>query len=254
MKNGFRFRKTLLSLLLCAALVLGMGTSAFAEGPGDFGLSVSKNDSYLKDGKFYMSFTIKTGELPMANETNTKIKAELFNSSGKRMASWNEKTFEPNKKITRNYGYDWNSNLPSGTYTMKITCTLDGDSYSNYHGWAPTSYSWSYKVNHKAPSSIYLDSATVVTRDDGSYANRIKLGHSGCKGKFAHVEIYDQKGNMVMSGQGNKAISNDKGTYSFTWGGFPKGGGLRCESGNYTIKFWVTEGNPKQSTVWLDIY
>lgn len=247
-------KKVMLSLFLLTVIILSMNISAFAESAKDFGLTLSKNDSYSKDGLFYMSFNINTGQLPMANDTNTKVKVELFNSAGKRVVNWTEKTFESNKSIKQNYSYDWNKNLPTDTYTMKVTCTLDGNSYSTYSGWAPCAYYWSFKINHTAPSSINLSSTTVVALNDGSYATKISLGHSGSKGKVANLEIYNEWGDLVFSTIGSSPISYDKGTYSFTWGGFPNGGGVKCSSGNYKIKYWVSGGNPKQSTVWLDIY
>jgi flagellar hook assembly protein FlgD len=69
-----------------------------------------------------------------------------------------------------------------------------------------------------------------------------------------NLEIYDEWGGKVFSTKSSKPVSYDEGTYSFTWNGFPSGGGLQCDSGNYTLKYWVSGGNPKQSTVWMDIY
>lgn len=243
-----RLRNIALSLLLCAALIGGFTTPVFAANPAsDYGVVLTKGKWYTKDGRYYMPFTLQTGQVPYADDPSTSMVAELFNSSGKSIFKWDRKFYSHNGTTTREPNFPL-GNLASDTYTMKVTVGIWEGSRCDY------TWDWTYNVNYKVPSSIYLDSAAVITRDDGSYANRIKLGHSGCNGKFAHIEIYDEWGNLVMSGQGNKAISNNKGIYSFTWGGFPKGGGLRCESGHYTIKFWVTGGNPKQSTVWLDIY
>lgn len=247
--------KTIAVLLFFSMMVvLGLGTPAFAKA-SDHGLSVRKNDSYNKDGKFYMSFTINTGKLSGADKTSTKIKVEVLNSRGKKVISWTEKPMNSNKKIKRNYGYDWNSKLPSGSYTMKVTCTLNGRVYDGVrHNSKTASYSWTYKINHRAPSRIWFSSAAVSKLNNGNYGNKITLGHSGAKGKFVNLEIYNQRGKLVFVTKSSKPIGSDKGTYFFTWNGFPKGGGPLCNSGNYKLKFWITGSSPKQSTVRLDIF
>ncbi|MDR1314158.1 MAG: hypothetical protein LBQ12_10810 [Deltaproteobacteria bacterium] len=124
----YSFMKTLLSIIIFTTVFLGLGTVAYSKA-SDHGLSVKKNDSYKMDGKFYMSFTIKTGKLSGADETNTTVKVTVKNSSGKNVISWAEKKFNSNKNIKRNYGYDWRNKLPTGTYTMRVTCTLNGRVY-----------------------------------------------------------------------------------------------------------------------------
>ncbi|NLO39701.1 MAG: hypothetical protein GX115_09555 [Ruminiclostridium sp.] len=245
--------KISISLMLCAILVCSFSTPV-AAGPADHGVSVTFNESYREDGKLKMSYTINTGEYASnASDTKTEVWAEIYNSAGKKVVSWKSASFEPNKKITRKFSYDWN-NLPTGKYTFKLYLRLYGTIrdgslyYMNNMGWC-----WSRQVDHTAPSSVWLDSSAFVTRDDGSYATRIKLGYSGAKGKIPNIEIYDEKGNLMYSAAG-KNISYDKGTYAFLWNGFPKDGGVQCESGNYKIKYWLDGSNPKQSQVWLDIY
>lgn len=244
--------KISMSLLLCVMLVCGLSTSASAA-PADYGVSVTFNKSYREDGKLWMSYTISTGKIASnAYDAKTEVWAEIYNSAGKKIVSWDSVSFEPNQKTTRKYGYDWNK-LPSGQYTFKLYLRISGTIHDGLYYMKNMGWYWSKQVNHTAPSTVWLDSSALVTRDDGSYANRIKLGHSGAKGKVPNLEIYDAQGNLVFSAKG-KEISYDKGTYSFLWNGFPKDGGAQCQSGDYRIKYWVSGGNPKQSQVWLDIY
>lgn len=243
-----------MSLLLCAMLVCGFSTPAVAAAPTDYGMSVNFNKSYKEDGKFWMSFSFNTGIIaPNAFDAKTEIWAEIYNSAGKKILSWKKESFEPNKEITRRYSYNLNS-LPTGKYTFRLNLRISGSyrdgslTFTDDDGWY-----WLREINHTAPVSVWLDSAALFTRDDGSYANRIKLGYSGAKGKVPNMEIYDMQGNLVCGGKG-KELSSDKGAYSFIWSGFPRDGGVQCESGNYKIKYWLDGGNPKQSQVWLDIY
>lgn len=245
--------KISISLILCVLLVCGSITPVVA-GPADCGVSAVFNKSYKEEGKLWMSYTVNTGKIASnASDTKTEVWAEIYNSSGKKVVSWKSASYEANKKITRKFGYDW-SKLPTGKYTFRLYVRVHGTIrdgsiyYTNNMGWY-----WSQQVDHTAPSSVWLDSSALVTRDDGSYATKIKLGYSGAKGKVPNIEIYDEKGNLMYSAAG-KNISYDKGTYSFLWNGFPKNGGVQCQSGNYKIKYWLDGGNPKQSQVWLDIY
>jgi hypothetical protein len=236
-------------VLLCWALTIGISGTAYAGiwSTEECHVSLTKTDSYTKDERFYLVFSLKTGQIPYASDPKTSTEAELVSAGGKQVFNWERKYYGHNETIYRALGFPV-SDLASGTYTMKITVRVWNGS-SNQSSW-----SWSYTINHQATASTYLDSATLVKQSDGSYANKITIGHSGCKGKVMNLEIYDGRNNLVYSAKGSKPVSYDAGTFSFTWGGFPTSGGPQCSSGSYNIKYWVTGGNPKQSTVWLDIY
>jgi len=252
--------RKILRIFLATALV---GVMAFAlSAPGsavssnDCGLTLTKNENYSKDGCDYRSFTIQTGRYPgsYGSADKTKVLVELYNASGKRMVNWGEKVYSPNTKITRNPGYDYNKNLSSGTYTMKVTVTLVGEKWSGY-GYVLDNlvFVWSYNINHTQAATVNLSTVEVIRRDDGSYANKFSFGHSGAKGQVLNMEIYNERGTKVHGSKGSP-ISYTSGTYSFSWGGYPSGGGLQCESGTYTIKYWFDGKNAKQSRQYLTIY
>lgn len=244
--------KTISMLLLSMLIITSLAMPAFAITSSDCGLKLVQNKSYTKDGKFYMSYTITTGRPPNTAEAVTKIKASLVNSSGKTIFTWDEKTFEEYKTITRNYSADY-SKLPSGTYTMYVTCTVSGREYGGY-SWTDYAFRWSSKINHTQTAVINLKSVDNVANDDGSYSNKITFSHSGAKGKKISFEIYNTDGKVVYKTSGSNPISNNSGTYYFMWSGYPSNGGLKCASDDYIIKYWLSNGNAKQSTVYMDIY
>ena len=252
-----RILKIALCLVMCAALTLALCPAAGAIRANDCGLYVKKNESYTKDGKYYMSFAIQTGSNPNARyDQKTKIHAELFNSGGTRVVNWNAQEVFENNTITRNYGYNYNENLPADTYTLKLSITLCGNAWdTNTAGLKNVDlrFTWKYNINHNPTASAWLDNVQLVARDDGSYQNRFSFGFSGAKGKVLSMEIYDEWNNKVYSTQGN-ALSYAEGTNRLYWSGFPSGGGVKYDSGTYKIKFWLSGGGGKQSSVWLDIY
>jgi len=252
-----KFLKPFLSLALVCALLFALSTPGGAVNSSDCGLTLTKNDNYSKDGCDYRSFTINTGKYPgsYGSGDKTKVLVELFDAGGKRVVNWGEKVYEPNTKITRNPGYNYNENLSSGTYTMKVTVTVVGEKWSGY-GYVldELKFVWNYTITHTQAAIINLDKVEVVRNNDGTYSNKFIYGHSGAKGQTVYMELYDANGRLVFKSSGSSPISYTSGTYSFTWGGYPSGGGMRCQSGNYTIKYWLGGKNPKQATRYLNIY
>lgn len=249
MKKSF---KIIIVLLLSVIISTSAATPVLAIKASECGLKLYQNKSYNKGGKYYMSYTFTTGRPPNTAEAQTKIKASVVNSSGKTIFTWAEETFEEYKTIDRNYGADY-SKLPSGTYTMHITGTVSGRDYG-INSWRDYVFKWSIKINHTQPATINFKSVENVANDDGSYSNKIIFSHSGAKGKKVSMEIYNAAGKVVYKTSASNPISYDSGTYSFKWSGYPSGGGLKSDSGDYTIKYWLSGGNPKQSKVYLDIY
>ena len=245
-----------LVLALAGTLLFALSAPGSAVNSADCGLKLTKNDNYSKDGYDYRSFTIQTGRYPgsYGSADKTKVLIELYNAAGKRVVDWGENVYGPNTKITRNPGYNYNKNLSSGVYTMKVTVTLVGEKWSGY-GYVQDSlvFVWSYNINHTQAAIVNLSNVEVVRRDDGSYTNKFIFSHSGAKGQVLNMEIYDPWGSRVYSTKGSP-ISYTSGTYSFTWGGYPSGGGVQCGSGTYTIKYWLDGKNAKQSRQYLSIY
>lgn len=255
--------KRVLCIILSAALAAGiavmLGTAGHAITSSDCGIKVVKNKSYNENGKFYMSFNITGGRASgtASGSGQNYASAKLYNSSGKCVVTWSEDEFGEGKNIKRSYGYNYNANLPSGTYTFKLTVKATGwTDYFAGTGYYGTKYSntfvWSYSINHKQASSVSMKSVELMS-NNGSYFNKITFSHSGAKGKVIHMEIYDQWDNRVYKTSG-KPISYTSGTYYFNWNGFPSGGGVQCSSGEYTIKYWLNGGSAKQSKYYLSIY
>jgi hypothetical protein len=255
-----KFCKRAAVLLLALVLVAGLVVPASAVKANECGLRVVKNDSYNKDGKYYLGFQITGGCPPGAysgSAVNTSS-AKLVNAAGKTVFSWGEYEFAAGKTITRNYGADY-SKLAAGTYTLQLTVRTKGwTDYSYQYGGYGTQYNygftWSYTINHKKSASLSLESTESVYMD-GGYENKFVFRHSGVKGKSIHIEIYEAElGAMCYKADSSKPVSYDSGTYYFTWDGYPKGGGIRRSSGEYIVKYWYDGGKAKQTTVWLNIY
>lgn len=245
--------KTIVPLLLCAILVSSVGTPAFAAA-SDYGVSASFVKSYNEDGKTWISYAINTGIIESnASNAKTEIWAEVYNSAGKKVISWTSVSFEPNKKITRRYGYDW-SKFPSGKYTFKLYVKVSGSVFDliSYVNDSETWY-WSRTIDHKATAKVsFIENPHVLT-DDGAYVTNFVLSQSGCKGKVIHIEVYDEWGSRVFKNK-SKPVQKESGKVAFHWGGYPSDGGKRCPDGEYTIKYWVDNGNPKQTTTWITMY
>ena len=251
-----RILKCALCLMLCAVMTLALCGPAGAVTASERGLVAYRNKSYNQDGKYCLSYSFDTGKLPGGENTKTVIRADLYNSSGKRVVYWDDKEYASNSRVKRDFGYNWNDNLPSGSYTMKVKATLCGEQwvYNGYSQMPGESFEWTVSLNHTQPAKLWLDSTQLVTMNDGSYSNKIIFGHQGAKGKQIRYEIYDEWNNLVFTSANGNAISYTSGTYYFYWNGFPSSGGAQCGSGNYKIKYWLIGGSAKQSSAWLDIY
>ena len=252
-----RIFKIFLALALAGAMAFALSVSGGAVSSTDCGLTLTKSQSYTNDsGAYVMSFTIKTGKYPgsSASYNQTKVKFNLYNSAGKSVANWDEKAYNPNTTVTREPSYNYNKNLSSGTYTMKVTVTVIGEKWNGYsYVRDDLVFVWSYNITHTQAAIVSLSKVEVIRNDDGSYENKLGFGHSGAKGQVLNVEIYNERGTKVYSRRGNP-ISYTSGTYSFYWNGYPASGGMQCESGTYTIKYWLDGKNAKQSRQYLSIY
>jgi len=243
-----------LSAVIVCASVFALGVPASAINASDRGLALWRSTS-TKDGTFYIELTLNTGALPRGSNRKTKMDVAMYNSAGTCVASWDQKSYSPNTQITRTPSITL-SKYPSGAYTVKVTCSLYGEEwiYNGYSPMAEERYQWTFSVTLTQPATINLSKVEAVRRDDGTYASKFFFDHSGAKGLTVYMEVYDANNRMVYKSSGTNPIAYTSGTYSFTWGGYPTNGGLKCSSGNYTIKYWLGGKNPKQSTRYLSIY
>ena len=257
-----RLTRTLLAMVLAGTFLFAMRMPGHAVYASECGLKVVKNSSYSKDGKYYMSFAITGGKPAGCAIGETYASVKVLNSSGKTVLTWSESKISSGSTVTKNYGYDWNNNLPSGAYTFQLVLRVEGWSDTMYYNGSTSGYgtkynysfNYNFNLNHTQPAAISLKSVNNIMRDDGSYANKFVFSHSGAKGQVLNMEIYDQWGTKVYSAKGGSPISYTSGTYFFTWGGYPSGGGVQCDSGEYTIKYWLGGKNAKQTKHYLSIY
>ncbi len=246
-----RILKPLLAVALTACMAFLFCFSGYAVTSTDCGIRLVRNSNYTSDGKFYESFKITSGRPPNTAEGGTLINAKVVNASGTTVFAWKEYDLKEYETATRSFGADY-SNQPSGTYTFFITLTSYGREYGYVGGSKRYNFTWRYTINHTQPSTISINSVENIYSDDG-YLNKIILKHKGAKGMVANVEIYDEYGSMVFKKSGNP-ISYTSGSYNFYWDGFPTNGGTQCQSGNYTIKYWLGGKGAKQSSYYLSIY
>jgi len=248
-----RILKMLLATALVGAMAFALCVPGHAYTSGQCGIKVVKKDNYNNDGKYCIPFTITGGKPYEAWSGSTFSSARLVNSSGKSVYTWSETEIANGSTVERSYNANW-STLPSGSYTFYLKLRVAGYDQGTYGVWYNYSFEWNWTYTHTQAATVTFGSAEVIMRDDGSYANKIRFSHSGAKGQTLNMSIYDEWGNRVYSASGSKPISYDSGSYSFHWGGYPSGDGLQCESGNYTIKWWLSGKNAKQSKIWLNIY
>ncbi|MDR0433683.1 MAG: hypothetical protein LBH21_01300 [Gracilibacteraceae bacterium] len=209
-----------LTLSLAAALPL----TANAAGSSDY-VTVTKNDSYSKDGSFYMCFTLKNLE---TNYTQA-VKAKVFNSAGKEVLSWSGLELAPGATKKFEFMADYR-NLPSGTYTFTL-----------YVGSRGGEWKWSYTLNHTALArALSFKSYETYYSENGYYMHKFNVQCTNMKGYKLSASIYDDSGELVERWPESKALArktNDEVGY-FTWSGYANG--KKYPSGDYT--FVVTGG------------
>lgn len=160
------------------------------------------------------------------------VTPKMYNAAGKVVTTW--KTFEvaSGSTITKNLNLKM-SCYASGTYTLKLHCTISADDGKTH------SYTISTKIEHSKGSVAYKG-LKYVTLTDGITYIQLSYYARGFKGKTAKMEIYDSKNQLVYCGAW-KGMSSDDATPYIRWDGYPNRGKstVRCKSGTYTVKFTV---------------
>lgn len=213
----------LLVLIMTAAMIPQMMLRVSADGWSN-GVRVTKHDSYNKDGKFCMKFTVENSRPSFMGNT-FEISTSIVNSSGKQVKYWNNTTLNAGQKATWVYPTDFSS-LPSGTYTFKLSIKEFPDSYN---------WSWSYKINHTAPeSSFSYHSYETYYTDSGKYMHRINIQTKNMKGKKLYCKLYDSKGNLVNDWGTDTSVRKTNNEIGwFAWNGYTNG--KKYPSGAYTF-------------------
>lgn len=226
MKKAIRLT-FLFALLITTVMMPQMSLYASAASSSEY-VKVTKNDSFSKDGKYYMSFTIENLQKPvdiggLNIGEQLLVDVSITNSAGKRITSWNTLSITAGQKKSYNFGTDYSS-LPSGTYilTLKVSAIL-----------ASESWKWTYKINHKAPeASMSFKSYETYFDDNSNYMHKFKIQCCNMKGKELTFKAYNAKGDLVCTIPGVKRASNNE-TAWFAWNGYNNG--VKLASGNYTI-------------------
>ncbi len=234
----------LLVLLVTTVMMPQMTLYASAASSSEY-VKVTKHDSFNKDGKFYMSFTIENLQKPvdvggLNIGEQLLLDVSITNSAGKRVTYWNTLSITAGQKKTYNFGTDF-SNLPTGTYTMTLHVSAI---------LASESWKWTYKINHKAPeASMSFKSYETYFDNDGRYMHKFRIQCNNMKGKELTFKAYNEKGDLVCTIPGAKRASNNEITW-FAWSGYNNG--VRYPSGSYTI---VITGGGKtiRKTYYLEI-
>lgn len=239
-KHGYR----IISLIMCCVMLMFTASpSVSALSGSDFGASVQENKTYFKDGKFWYSFYLYANDVFYDVEYTVK----LYNSNKKEVVSWSTYEVSAGTKETRNYGYDF-SKLPTDTYTYKVMATSPG--YWWLYGLGSKYVYWTFTVDHvndNIAPTISFKSAEPVTMNDGAPGLKFTFSQQNGKGKNLTFEIYDSNSKKIYS-KTSGTLNYVSGTNWMTWNYYPSDGGLKAKSGTYTVKYWITGGNPKEST------
>ena len=233
-----------ISLIVALSLTMSLCIPAMASpAPTNF-VTVSKNKSFVKDGKFYMSFNL-------ANTTNkTKdsyygvsggqgmiLSGKVVNSSGKTIFKWDPDTYKAGVSKKRSFGANYSS-LPSGKYTFILIATT-----TRAYGGRQLEWSWNYKITHKSSSAISFKSFEKIRDSKGVERQRFNIQCKGIKGKKLTMKIQNSDGEVVYSATGPaRKTHNEVGWFS--WDGWANvGSKYKCKSGQYHVEVFYTGSN-----------
>jgi hypothetical protein len=231
MKKTKKTLAFLLALIMIAAIMpqmtLPVSAGAADEAAAPY-LTVKQNDSFNKDGKYYMSFTIDNyqeivyiGGFRYGEKAG--VDASVINSSDKQVQSWKRAYAMSGERNKWDFGIDF-SPLPSGKYkfVMKITVIDDIDIYT---------FTWSYNLNYTKPTpSFSYKSYETYYDKDGRYMHKINIQTKNMKGHKLYIKVYDGDGYLVHSNNGIERKTNDEIGW-FAWDGYTNG--KKNPSGEY---------------------
>lgn len=226
MKKTIKTLTFLFVLLMTTVMMPQMTLYTSAASSSEY-VKVTKHDSFNKNGKFYMSFTIENLQKPvdvggLLLGEQLLIDVSITNSSGKQVQYWNTLSVTAGQKKTYNFGTDF-SELPTGTYTLKLRVSTILE---------PESWVWTYNINHKAAkSSMSFKPYETYYDKDSRYIHKFRIQCNNMKGKALTLKIYNEYGDLVCSIAGSKRSTNNEVAW-FGWSGYSDG--VRYPSGSYT--------------------
>ncbi len=226
-----RILKLITTTCLALCLIFSFCGRAYADYtyPASDYVSVTKNKSYNKDGKYWMSFNLKCTTL---SSSTVAFSAKLLNSSGKAVVTWNAKEFSGGQSETRSFGTNF-SKLPSGSYTFVLTAAL---TYNSMSSTSKPSWNWKYTITHKSSSTLSFKGYEKILNDEGEEQHKFTIGSTKAKGKKVVLRIFDSDGGLVTLIEG-PTLKNDDASTWFKWDGWSDiGGGYKCTPGKYTVQ------------------
>ncbi len=219
-------------VVLCALVALLFPSQTSAEVYGEIKLTKCYNDN----GLFVMQ--VETQNLDFGT-----LEVFLTDEGGDVVDRW-ENISHSNVSMPAVYRFPRNyTDTPSGLYALNIVYTGSGT-------FGEVSKSWAWTVNHTRKTGITLTKNYKAKASDGTYVHKFVFSQVGGAGQTLHCQIYTKAGKLVRNFECESIY--DKSTWTVSWNYFPDEG-LKMKSGAYILKYWIGDGNPKQTTVNLSI-
>ncbi|MGI6679547.1 MAG: hypothetical protein ACOX2Q_11030 [Dehalobacterium sp.] len=238
-----KLTRIVFSLLIFMMTILVLPMATPAEAASDFNLT--KNESYNMDGKYFLSFTVKS----YSSSPKLAVTAQLLNPSGSVIYSYNGFTLAPGKSQKWGFGYNYSS-LPSGTYTLKLNIRNHDNPMDPF----ASQWTGSYNIKHTAPApSFSFKSYETYYNDVGKLMHKINIQCKNMKGERLYCKIYDSEGYLVTDfGTDTFVRKTNNETGFFAWDGYKNG--QKYPSGEYTFVI-TSSANKKvlQKTLRLNI-
>ena len=224
--------KPLLVILLGVLFFLVVPAPTSAEVYGDIRLT----KCYTENGLFVMQ--VETSNLDFGT-----LEIFLTDEAGDVVDRWENISHSSYStpavyRFPRNY-----AETPSGLYALNIVYTGSGT-------FGEESKNWAWTVNHTRKTGMTMTKQYKTKASDGTYVHKFVFSQVGGAGQTLHCEIYTKAGKLVRAYE--RDTEYDKTTWTQTWNYFPDSG-LKAKSGTYIIKYWIGDGNPKQTSVNLSI-
>ena len=232
--------RKIIAYIICLALIVSIVPASPVSALDWKGnVSVTKHDSYNKDGQFFMSFTVhNTLEGYTGAYSLYFVYAKLLNPSGKTVTEWSSQTVPKQESKKINYGYDY-SGLDTGKYTLVLDV--------KYGDFKTDVWQWKYTIDHtKKSSSVTFGDYEKELDKNGKELHIMKLTIKDAKGQKATYKILDSSGNLVYQWVGKEFDTNNWSS-SFRWNGWlnnERGANSRqLASGTYTLQVTITGSN-----------
>lgn len=175
--------------------------------------------------------SVKVTERKYGSPITFKQKGVLWSSSGKKIADSGFKTRKGSGTFLVNYNVNL-AKVPADTY--KYIVTSSGD----------INFKHTFTIKYNPTKKMQFKKSKAIRNRNGDLFQRLYFTKAGAAGNICHAEIYNSKGKIVHSI--NYKTKNSAKDFSFSWNGWDKAGGTaKCPKGIYTVKYWMSDLNPK---------